>query len=76
MTIPEDIVPEGAAHDPALAEAALQLEAAIHDSRVAFDCIGLGELDRGHTSAVTARTAVDAAVTALQAALARTPRLR
>jgi hypothetical protein len=52
-----------------LEEAARELEAAAHDSRVAFDCIALGELDRAHTSAVTARAAVDAAVTALQAAL-------
>lgn len=58
-----------AAHDPLLAEAARELEAAAHDSRVAFDCIALGELDRAHTSAVTARAAVDAAVTALAAAL-------
>jgi len=36
---------------------------------VAFDCIGLGEIDRAHTSAVTARVAVDAAVTAVQAAM-------
>lgn len=73
MTIPDDVVPDGAARDPALTEAALQLEAAIHDARVAFDCIGLGKLDRGHTSAVTARTSIDAAVVALQAALARHP---
>ena len=53
-----------------LEEASRELEAAAHDSRVAFDCIALGELDRAHTSAVTARAAVDAAVTALQAALA------
>jgi hypothetical protein len=52
-----------------LEEASRELEAAAHDSRVAFDCIALGELDRAHTSAVTARAAVDAAVTALQAAL-------
>jgi hypothetical protein len=36
---------------------------------VAFDCVALGELDRAHTNAVTARAATDAAVTALQAAL-------
>ncbi len=55
---------------PLLAEAARELEAAAHDARVAFDCIALGEVDRAHTSAVTARAAVDAAVTALAAALA------
>jgi hypothetical protein len=52
-----------------LEEAARELEAAAHDARVAFDCLALGELDRAHTSALTARVAVDAAVTALQAAL-------
>lgn len=55
---------------PVLQEAARELEAAIHDARVAFDCIALGEFDRAHTHALTARVAVDAAVTALAAALA------
>jgi hypothetical protein len=50
-------------------EAARQLELAIHDARVAFDCIQLGELDRAHTSAITARTAADATETLLRAAL-------
>jgi hypothetical protein len=50
-------------------EAARQLELAIHDARVAFDCIQLGELDRAHISAITARAAVDAAETLLRAAL-------
>jgi hypothetical protein len=54
-----------------LQEAMRELEAAIHDARVAFDCIGLGELERAQTSAVTARVAVDAAVTAVEAALAQ-----
>ena len=58
---------DGAGHDPILQEATRELEAAIHDARVAFDCIGLGEIDRAHTSAVTARVAIDAAVTAMQA---------
>src|SRR5260370_26894522 len=52
-----------------LEEAARELEAAAHDARVAFDCVALGELDRAHTSALTARVAADAAVAALQAAL-------
>jgi len=52
-----------------LEEAARELEAAAHDARVALDCVALGELDRAHTSALTARVAADAAVTALQAAL-------
>jgi hypothetical protein len=64
------IIPDGAGNGPMLQEATRELEAAIHDARVAFDCIGLGELDRAHTSAVTARIAIDAAVTAMQAALA------
>jgi hypothetical protein len=54
-----------------LEEAMRELEAAIHDARVAFDCIGLGEIDRAHTSAVTARIAIDAAVTAMQAEIVR-----
>ena len=28
-----------------------------HDAQVAFDCIALGELDRAHTHALTARVA-------------------
>lgn len=55
--------------NPALAEAARELRAAEHDAQVAFDCIALGELDRAHTHALTARVAVDAVVTALAAAL-------
>jgi hypothetical protein len=50
-------------------EASRQLEQATHDTRVAFDCIALGELDRAHTHAITARAAVDAAVTILQVAI-------
>ena len=65
------MIPDGVSDDPMLQEATRELEAAIHDARVAFDCIGLGELDRAHTSAVTARVAIDAAVTAVQTALAQ-----
>ncbi len=50
-------------------EASRQLEQATHDTRVAFDCIALGDLDRSHTHAITARAAVDAALTILQAAI-------
>ncbi len=50
-----------------------ELESAIHDARVAYDCIGLGEIERAHTSAVTARIAIDAAVTAVQAVLTQPP---
>ena len=67
------MIPDAAGHDSMLQEATRELEAAIHDARVAFDCIGLGELDRAHTSAVTARIAIDAAVIAMQAALAQAP---
>jgi hypothetical protein len=52
-----------------LEEASRQLEQAIHDAQVAFDCIGLGHIDRAHTNALTARTAADAAETALRAAI-------
>jgi diaminopimelate decarboxylase len=53
-----------------LDEAARQLQLAMHDTRVAFDCVSLGELDRAHTHAITARAAVDAAENVLRAALA------
>ena len=59
-------------HSPALDQAARELQAAQHDARVAFDCIALGAVDRAHTHALTARVAVDAAVTALVAALTET----
>jgi hypothetical protein len=67
------MIPDPMGGGAVLAEAARELEAAIHDARVAFDCIGLGELDRAHTSAVTARVAIDAAMTALRAAQAQPP---
>jgi hypothetical protein len=53
-----------------LSEAARQLQLAAHDARVAFDCMGLGELDRAHTHAITARAAADAAENLLRVALA------
>jgi hypothetical protein len=65
------MIPDGVGSGSILAEATRELEAAIHDARVAFDCIALGEVDRAHTSALTARIAIDAAVTAMQAALAQ-----
>jgi hypothetical protein len=52
-----------------LNEAARQLELAIHDARVAFDCTGLANLDRAHTFAITARAAIDSAEHLLRAAL-------
>ena len=56
---------------PALAEASRELQAAGHDAQVAFDCIALGDIDRAHTHALTAKVAADAAVTALAAALSQ-----
>ena len=52
-----------------LEEASRELEQAIHDAQVAFDCIGLGHIDRAHTNALMARTAADAAETALRTVL-------
>ena len=52
-----------------LDEASRQLELAVHDAQVAFDCIALGNIDRAHTNTLTARAAVDAAETMLRAAL-------
>ena len=62
--------PETENGSPALEEASRELQAARHDAQVAFDCIALGDIDRAHTHALTARVAVDAAVTALVAELA------
>jgi hypothetical protein len=67
------MMPDANGRAAMLEEAMRELEAAIHDARVAFDCIGLGEIDRAHTSAVTARIAIDAAMTAMQTALAHMP---
>ena len=64
------INPKAGSRSPALEQAARELRAAEHDTRVAYDCIALGDLDRAHTHALTARVAVDAAVTALMAVLA------
>jgi hypothetical protein len=41
----------------------------VHDAQVSFDCIALGNLDRAHTHAITARAAVDAAEVILRACL-------
>jgi hypothetical protein len=38
-----------------LDEAARQLEQAVHDAQVAYDCTSLGNLDRAHTNAIIAR---------------------
>ena len=67
--LPVGAAAAAAAAGDALQEAARELQAAEHDAQVAFDCIALGEPDRAHTHALTARVAIDAAVTALAAAL-------
>lgn len=61
--------PQSGNSSPALEEASRELQAATHDAQVAFDCIALGDIDRAHTHALTAKVATDAAVTALAAAL-------
>lgn len=66
-------VPEAGTRRVDIDEAARQLELAIHDARVAFDCIQLGELDRAQTHAITARAAADAAENLLRAALGESP---
>ncbi|MEV3922846.1 hypothetical protein [Actinomadura coerulea] len=52
-----------------LEEAARQLKMAGHDAQVAFDCVGLGDLERAQEHAVTLRAAADAAEVALSQAL-------
>ncbi|NDU76299.1 hypothetical protein GWI34_27255 [Actinomadura sp. DSM 109109] len=52
-----------------LEEAARQLKMAVHDAQVAFDCVGLGDLERAQEHAVTLRAAADAAEVALSRAL-------
>ncbi|MFC6878284.1 hypothetical protein [Actinomadura yumaensis] len=52
-----------------LDESARQLKMAVHDAQVAFDCVGLGDLERAQEHAVTARAAADAAEVALAQAI-------
>ena len=52
-----------------LTEAARQLRLAVHDAQVAYDCMGLGDLDAAHTNTLTARAAADAAENILRTAL-------
>ena len=52
-----------------LDEASRQLALAIHDAQVAYDSIGLGNLDWAHTNAITARAEAAAAEAILRAAL-------
>jgi hypothetical protein len=56
-----------------LDEAARQLELAVHDAQVAYDSIGLGNLDWAHTNAITARAEAAAAEAILRAALEAGP---
>ena len=49
-------IPGGDEQAVSLQEASRQLELAVHDAQVAYDCIALGNLDRAHTHAITART--------------------
>ena len=63
------IEPETKNGNAALEQASRELQAARHDAQVAYDCIALGDIDRAHTHALTAKVAADAAVTALAAAL-------
>jgi hypothetical protein len=69
MRVAMTSMPEVSRGDIDLGEAVRQLEQAVHDAQVAYDCIALGNLDRAHTHAITARTAADAAETILRAAL-------
>ena len=62
-------IPGGDEQAVSLQEASRQLELAVHDAQVAYDCIALGNFDRAHTHAITARTAADAAETMLRAVL-------
>jgi len=62
-------VPDISASGIDLSEASRQLELAVHDAQVAYDCVALGNLDRAHEHAITARIAADAAEHLLRAAL-------
>jgi cysteine sulfinate desulfinase/cysteine desulfurase-like protein len=62
-------MPDTSEHGIDLGEAARQLELAVHDAQVAYDCMSFGNLDRAHTYTITARAAVDAAETILRTAL-------
>ncbi|MFD0684150.1 hypothetical protein [Actinomadura fibrosa] len=54
-------------------EVVRQLRLAIHDAQVAFDCIGLGAVERAHDAMITAKAALDAAETVLHHDLERFP---
>jgi hypothetical protein len=61
--------PDTSAYGVDLGEAARQLELAVHDAQVAYDCVALGNLERAQEHAITARIAADAAEHLLRAAL-------
>src|SRR5690606_29821053 len=65
---PQEPIPGGVMH-VGIQEALRQLQQAIHDARVSFDCIALEDLERAHIHAITARTALDAAENAIRTAL-------
>ncbi|WP_307800824.1 hypothetical protein [Actinomadura violacea] len=54
-------------------EVVRQLRMTIHDAQVAFDCIGLGEIERAGNCMITARAALEAAETVLRHDLRRFP---
>jgi len=56
-----------------LEEAARQLRMAAHDAEVSFDLVGLGDLERAHENAITARAAIDAAELLLRDAMTSVP---
>jgi hypothetical protein len=64
-----DVIPDPLVGQVDLHEAARQLELAEHDVRVALSCIGLGNLERAHEHAITARAAAEGAENMLRAAL-------
>ena len=65
------IEPETDNGNAALEQATRELQAARHDAQVAYDCIALGDIDRAHTHALTAKVAAEAAMTALAAAMSQ-----
>ncbi|MEO5874062.1 MAG: hypothetical protein ABIS86_11990 [Streptosporangiaceae bacterium] len=52
-----------------LEEATRQLQQAMHDAQVAFDCVGIGEIERAHTHVITARASLDSSELMLRQAL-------
>ncbi len=64
-----DVIPDVLVGQVDLHEAARQLELAEHDIRVALSCIGLGNLERAHEHAITARAAAEGAENMLRMAL-------